>query len=235
MLIDDARRPASSSVEQRADGFGRIPALRLRGREHVGCVSAHVRQMQLAQQVDDLIDRRGGRSGGHDATSPKRFPRSRGWLHRVVLVGASSLPDGVRGEDRGEITVTESFEAGGVTERPVDPVDTVQLGELHRFGHLHLDPRRARCGGLDRATSVRRHRAPGTRLRQRCPVVVRGPTRRPGVAGSGRHRCAGCLASTAGVGQPRPRLARRCGWRRSRRRRHEPTPLDRSACAGPSR
>ena len=51
-----------------------------------------------------------------------------------------SFPDWVRSEDRGEITGGKTFVGGGVTERPVETFDTVGLGELHGFGHLHLDP-----------------------------------------------------------------------------------------------
>ena len=43
----------------------------------------------------------------------------------MFLVYASSLPDGVRSKDRRDITVGESFERGGVTERPIDAFDTV--------------------------------------------------------------------------------------------------------------
>ena len=146
MLIDDALPAGEFLGEQRPDGFGWVPALRFGGGQHVGCVAAHVRQMQLSQQVDDLIDRCG--RVGHDAASPKP-PSSGGGLHRVVLVGASSLPDRVRSEDRGDVAVGEPFERGGVTERPIDAFDTVQPGELDRVGHLHLHPRRPCGGGLD--------------------------------------------------------------------------------------
>ena len=150
------------------------------------------------------------------------------------IVGASLLPDGVRGEDRGEVTVAESFEAGDVTERPVDPADTVQLGELDRFGHLHLDPRRARRGGFDEphscAVTERQELGfgsvawswfAGQRAGRSCRVVgvidARVAWRGPQVAGNLNRSWRGDVGS-----------------RRSRRRRREPTPPDRSACARPA-
>jgi hypothetical protein len=58
----------------------------------------------------------------------------------VVLIGTSSLTDGVRSENRGDVTVTEPFMGGGVTERPIDPLNTMKLSELNGFGHLHFHP-----------------------------------------------------------------------------------------------
>jgi hypothetical protein len=55
----------------------------------------------------------------------------------VVFINAASLPDRVGSEDRGDIVLTEAFEHGGVAERPIDPLDAVQSGELNSVGHLH--------------------------------------------------------------------------------------------------
>jgi hypothetical protein len=55
----------------------------------------------------------------------------------------------VGGDDRGQVAVREPGEAGGVAERPVDPLGAVQAGQLDRFGHLHLHAAGARGGGLD--------------------------------------------------------------------------------------
>jgi len=55
------------------------------------------------------------------------------------------------GSPRGscQVTIGEPAEPGGVTERPVDPADTVERCEFDRFAHLHLDPCRPSRGGLD--------------------------------------------------------------------------------------
>ena len=140
-----------------------------------------------------------------------RPPRS---LPRRAVPGCSewsssaraSLPGRVRGEDRGEVAVGEPVERGGVAERPVDPLDTVQAGELDGFGHLHLDP--STCPAA--AASTSHIRAPSPSARNSASAALRrlglaGQRPRPGGAGSGRRRSAGCPASTAGGGRPRPR------------------------------
>lgn len=58
----------------------------------------------------------------------------------MFLIGASLLPGRVRRDDRRGVTVSEPFERGRVTQRPVDPFGTVQSGELNSFGHLHFHP-----------------------------------------------------------------------------------------------
>jgi hypothetical protein len=58
------------------------------------------------------------------------------------------VPDRVRSEDRRRVAIA-AFERGGVTERPIDPVDTVQPRELNGFGHLHFHPRCRSGGGFD--------------------------------------------------------------------------------------
>ena len=70
----------------------------------------------------------------------------------MFLISASSLPNRMRSEDRYCVAVTESLERCGVTQRPIDPLDTVQSRERDRFGRLHLHPRCPRSGGLDRHT-----------------------------------------------------------------------------------
>ena len=67
--------------EQGADGFGGFPALRLGGGQHVGGVAAHVRQAELAEQLDDLVGGCDG-AGGHDGApkpSQARVPACSEW------------------------------------------------------------------------------------------------------------------------------------------------------------
>lgn len=61
-------------------------------------------------------------------------------LHRRVVVCQR-----VRSEDRSNIASGETPERGGVTKRPINPVDAMQPGELHGVGHLH--PHLRRTGG----------------------------------------------------------------------------------------
>ena len=137
---------------------------------------------------------------------PRSSPRLCGWLHRVVLIGASSLPDGVGGDDRCGVAVGEPFERRGVTERPIDPFDTMQPGELNGFGHLHLHPRRACRGSLDEP-----HSCAGTELQE----LRLGSVARLGLTGQ-RTRWSWRVVSVIDARVPRCRPGMACDLDRTR-------------------
>ena len=82
--------------QQGSDGFGGVPALSLRGREQLWGGGAHVREPQLAQQVDDIVG--GVRDGAHCRTLPTRNVPSATWTGQwgssvVDLQAVSILQD----------------------------------------------------------------------------------------------------------------------------------------------
>ena len=160
VLIDERCRPASSSASSARTASAGSQRCALAVASTSGACAAHVRQPQLAQQLDDLVDRRGGRrvvaGGGHRrdlarTPCPRRVVGAESVCSRVAPLdsaraGRSECP--ARGSRRARIEARSPSanrpKRGGVAERPVDPLDAVEPGELDGFGHLHLDPRRAR-------------------------------------------------------------------------------------------
>ena len=221
--------------EQGPDRFGWVPALRFGGGQHVGGVCG-----ACAAAAAGAAGRRPRRS----VRSWRSCGRpSRSCAHALVegciewsSSARSSSPRGCAARIDARSPSANRSKRGGVTERPVDAVRRRAVGPADGFGHLHLHPRRARRGGLDQPQPGARRRVPRNAASAALAAWVAGRARPAGVAGSGRRRCSGAPASSgrwrATSTAPRRRAR---GWRRSRRRRHGPTPSRRPGCAGPSR
>ena len=177
--IEDACRPASSSASSARMASAGSQRCALAVASSSGAAARMCGQPQLAEQVDDLVDRGARRSSVPSEPSQAPVPGCSEWISSA----RRRCTGRVGGQDRGQIAFGEPAERGGVAERPVDPLGAVEAGEGDRFGHLHLHPAVPAGGGFDQPAAGRRRRWPGTRPRPRCVALgwrASGPSGRGG-------------------------------------------------------
>ena len=126
-----------------------LPALRGRGRDHLGRGAADIGHPQPAQQPVELGGQR-RRLGGLDRHAPKpsqaRVERCSDCARRRAR--ERDHPRAVVREDRGQVTVAEAPGVRGDRERFLDGLGAVQLGQRGRLGELAPQLRRpGRRGG----------------------------------------------------------------------------------------